>query len=50
MQKVRVALVVRAAPNVLGLFIIGACAVSKMTVKTGPAKTAPAGPLATAMY
>ena len=38
------------APNVLGLFIICACAVSKMTVKTGPAKTAPAGPLATAMY
>ena len=30
-------------------FIICACAVPNMTIKTGPAKTGPAGPLATAM-
>ena len=31
------------------LFIICACTVPKMTVKTGPAKTGPAGLLAMAM-
>ena len=31
------------------LFIICACAVPNLTVKAGPAKTRPAGPLATAM-
>ena len=40
-------LVLRVAPNML--FIICRCAVPKMTVKTGPAKTRPAGPLAAAM-
>ena len=32
------------------LLIVCACAILKANVKTGPAKTGPAGPLATAMY
>ena len=48
-RRARQRQVVRAATNVLFILIICACAVPKMTVKTGPAKTRPAGPLATAL-
>ena len=47
--RARRQLVVRAAQMCYSLFIIYTCAVPKMTVKTGPAKTGPAGALAMAM-